>query len=66
MVAGANGAAAHFTVRSAKFLHPVRPGDAVVIRWEANAAGQTKFECRVLDGEQLVLAGTMEPEIAAR
>ena len=59
------GADARFVIRSAKFLHPVRPGDAVVIRWEAAATGGTKFECRLLAGERLALVGTVEPEDAA-
>ena len=33
-------------IRSAKFLQPVRPGDAVMIRWESDAKGHARFECR--------------------
>lgn len=53
-------------IRSAKFLQPVRPGEAVLIRWEAGSDGQAKFECRSLDPERLVLTGTVQLEAAAR
>ncbi len=53
-------------IRSAKFLHPVRPGDVVTIRWEAVSTGKTKFECRLRGDERLVLVGTAEAEVAAR
>lgn len=44
-------------IRAAKFLHPVRPGDRVLIRWSTAANGETKFEC--LLQEQPVLTGTL-------
>ena len=53
-------------IRSAKFLQPVRPGDAVVIRWEPDSNGQARFECRLLDPERLALTGTVQLEATAR
>ncbi len=47
------------TIRAVKFLHPVRPGDAMVIRWEPRPEGETAFECRLLDPERLALTGTV-------
>jgi 3-hydroxymyristoyl/3-hydroxydecanoyl-(acyl carrier protein) dehydratase len=45
-------------VESAKFHHPVRPGDtvAVVLRTEGDL---TRFECRLAGNEQLVLSGVL-------
>lgn len=37
-------------VRAAKFLHPVRPGDRIQIRWRRLDSGDTAFECRLADG----------------
>jgi hypothetical protein len=37
----------------------VRPGDAVVLRWEARGAGETKFECLLLDPERPALIGVV-------
>lgn len=64
----AMGAAAgdRSVIRSAKFLQPVRPGDAVVIRWEPDSNGQARFECRLLDPERLALTGTVQLEATAR
>jgi len=53
-------------IRSAKFLQPVRPGDALVIRWEPEANSQARFECRLLDPERLALIGTVQLEATAR
>jgi 3-hydroxymyristoyl/3-hydroxydecanoyl-(acyl carrier protein) dehydratase len=64
-VAGAGGIA-RSVIRSAKFLQPVRPGDAVVIRWESDTNGQAKFECRLLGSEQLALTGMVLLEATAR
>lgn len=50
-------------IRSAKFLHPVRPGERVEIRWTPLASGEIKFECS-LDG-RTVLAGSLKPIGAA-
>jgi len=63
---GTDGGMEQSVIRSAKFLQPVRPGDAVVIRWEPDSSGQARFECRLLDPERLVLTGTVQLEATAR
>ncbi len=47
-----------FAVRSAKFLHPVRPGDTVDIEFSMVPPGEVRFNCAV--GETRVLAGVMD------
>ena len=42
-------------IQSAKFLHPVRPGDRIVIECSRNAEGDVRFACRI--GARLVLTG---------
>lgn len=64
-VAGA-GSGERSVIRSAKFLEPVRPGDALVIRWRPDSNGQTRFECCLLDPERLALIGTVQLELTAR
>jgi 3-hydroxymyristoyl/3-hydroxydecanoyl-(acyl carrier protein) dehydratase len=44
-------------IRSAKFLHPVRPGDGMVIEWSASPNGEARFTCTV--GEIRVLTGSL-------
>lgn len=44
------------TVKSAKFFHPVRPGDTVEIEFSV-AAQEIRFQCAV--GASKVLAGAM-------
>jgi hypothetical protein len=44
----------------------VRPGEAVLIRWEPGSDGQARFECRLLDPERLALTGTVQLEAATR
>jgi 3-hydroxyacyl-[acyl-carrier-protein] dehydratase len=61
-----DGEAAPAVIRSAKFLQPVRPGDLLLIRWQAQPRGETKFECRLLDPERLALVGTVQPGAAPR
>jgi 3-hydroxyacyl-[acyl-carrier-protein] dehydratase len=58
-VAGADTGAA-WTIPSAKFLHPVRPGDLLLIRWEQRPGGDIKFECWLREPEQLALTGTVQ------
>ncbi len=64
-IAGARGGGP-IVIRSAKFLRPVRPGDRLLIRWQSDAPGETKFECRLLDPDRLALAGTVHREAASR
>lgn len=59
---GAEAATRAIVVRAAKFHSPVRPGDAVVIRWEGEAHSTIRFECRLIDGGTLVASGTLERE----
>lgn len=44
-----------WTVVAAKFLHPVRPGEELQLRFEATAAGDVRFECSL--GERAVVSG---------
>ena len=44
-----------FQIKSAKFLHPVRPGDRVLIEFSTPDGGKIKFNCTA-DGTE-VLAG---------
>ncbi len=47
IAAGFDSAPALCQVRSAKFLHPVRPGDRVQIRYSHDARGEIRFACAV-------------------
>ncbi len=49
---------ASFNVKSAKFFHPVRPGDTAEVEFSASAQGDVSFTCSV-NGLK-VLAGTMD------
>lgn len=53
-------------IRSAKFLRPVRPGQAVRISWRHNDKGGIAFECRLVEGDVLAAAGTVDSEPAQR
>jgi len=53
------GAGEEIVVRAAKFHHPVRPGETIVVRWEAEPAQIVKFECWLLDRNILVASGTL-------
>lgn len=46
-------------IRSARFLHPVRPGDRLAIVWEEKAAGEVGFICSTGRPERRVLVGTL-------
>jgi 3-hydroxyacyl-[acyl-carrier-protein] dehydratase len=51
------GAGAGWTISSAKFLHPVRPGDSLTLEYESPLAnGSVRFTIR--SGPQLVATGT--------
>ena len=45
--AGLDTGLAPFRIRSAKFLHPARPGDRVQIEFSRTARGEIKFTCAV-------------------
>lgn len=46
-------------IRSARFLHPVRPGDRLTIGWEEKTAGEIGFTCSTGSPERRVLVGTL-------
>ena len=54
-----------YAIRSVKFLQPVRPGDAMLIRWDTQADGETTFECRLVDPDRPALTGTVRWGAAA-
>jgi 3-hydroxymyristoyl/3-hydroxydecanoyl-(acyl carrier protein) dehydratase len=45
-------------IRSAKFFHPVRPGDSLSVNWTFSSPGTAKFECRLAN--TLAASGTVE------
>lgn len=53
------GVGEEIVVRAAKFHHPVRPGETIVVRWEAEPANLVKFECWLRDQNILVASGTL-------
>jgi 3-hydroxymyristoyl/3-hydroxydecanoyl-(acyl carrier protein) dehydratase len=53
--AGLEVSLAPFRIRSAKFLHPARPGDRMLIRYSRTPGGEIRFTCAV--GETPVLTG---------
>jgi 3-hydroxyacyl-[acyl-carrier-protein] dehydratase len=55
----AGGSAICNEIRSAKFLHPVRPGDHLVIVWEERADGEVSFTCSIKTAGRRVLTGTL-------
>jgi len=53
--AGLGASLVPFQITSAKFLHPVRPGDRVLIEYSRTARGEVRFTCAV--GGRPVLTG---------
>jgi 3-hydroxymyristoyl/3-hydroxydecanoyl-(acyl carrier protein) dehydratase len=47
-------------IRAAKFLHPIRFGENILLRWQATQGGAVKFECRRAGEETLAMSGTIE------
>ena len=45
--AGLDAGLAPFRIRSAKFLHPARPGDRMLIQFSRTPGGEIKFTCTV-------------------
>jgi 3-hydroxyacyl-[acyl-carrier-protein] dehydratase len=66
IIDAAGGIGGSSIIRAAKFLQPVRPGDAVLIGWEFDSGGEARFECRLLDPERLALVGTVRLEATPR
>jgi hypothetical protein len=52
-------------ILTAKFLHPVRPGDRIIIRWETTGS-TTRFECRLAEPNRLVLSGMLRMRCPSR
>jgi 3-hydroxyacyl-[acyl-carrier-protein] dehydratase len=53
-------------ILAAKFFHPVRPGDRIVMLWETTPGGTTRFECRLAEPDKLVLSGTLRMRCPSR
>jgi len=49
-------------VPAAKFLSPLRPGEALVIQIDEDGAGSTSFLCTV--GTRIVASGSLSYELA--
>lgn len=47
-------------IHAAKFFHPIRPGESLLVRWTEGAAGAASFECRLAAGGTLVASGTVQ------
>lgn len=46
------------SIRAAKFLHPVRPGDRLRIEW-TERGGETQFRCILIDGDVVAATGSL-------
>lgn len=46
-------------IRSAKFHHPVRPGDTLVIAWTGETGGEIRFSCAIDGSERPALSGAL-------
>lgn len=62
-VVSGDGGAVCCGIRSAKFLHPVRPGDRLVIVWEDGAGDEIGFTCSTGNPERRVLVGTLHMRV---
>jgi 3-hydroxyacyl-[acyl-carrier-protein] dehydratase len=54
-----DGAATRGEIRSAKFHQPVRPGDALVISWAVESAGELRFTCTIVGSDRPAVTGTL-------
>ena len=61
LTAGKAGAAAGWTIATAKFLQPVRPGDALTLEHEALTNGAIRFAIR--SAGRAVATGTLVPRL---
>ncbi len=57
-VVAAVGGAGGLAMDAVKFLHPVRPGDAMAIEWRDDGAGGVRFTC-LIDGGPKVMTGVL-------
>jgi 3-hydroxymyristoyl/3-hydroxydecanoyl-(acyl carrier protein) dehydratase len=67
-IAAASGQeTAAVTVKSAKFLHPVRPGDSVEIEYTISARHEIRFQCAVAGVKVMtvVMAGALNAATGA-
>ena len=56
-----------WTLSSAKFLHPVRPGETLTFEHETLANGSIRFAIRSADADStLVASGTLIPRLATQ
>lgn len=56
-----------WTLTSAKFLHPVRPGETLTLEHETLGNGSIRFSIRSATGEgTLVASGTLLPKLPTR
>lgn len=46
------------TIESAKFLRPVRPGDALRVEWEKKGIG-TRFSCALAASGEIAVSGVL-------
>jgi 3-hydroxyacyl-[acyl-carrier-protein] dehydratase len=46
-------------IHAVKFMHAVRPGDRLTLRWQTQADGQVRFSCSTDDGRCRVLTGSL-------
>lgn len=51
---------AEVVIRTAKFLHPIHPGEHVDLRWQKLPGGAIKFECRLAGHSKPAMIGTIE------
>lgn len=58
-VLSADGRSICCYIVSAKFLHPVRPGERLTILWEERSAGAISFTCSTGTPERRVLVGML-------
>jgi len=49
-------------IKSAKFFHPVTPGQSVLVDWQSSSPGMVKFEIHLAEGNDLVASGVFETE----
>jgi 3-hydroxyacyl-[acyl-carrier-protein] dehydratase len=58
-VVSADGEMHCCAIQAARFLHPARPGDRLVIVWEEKPDGEVSFTCSTGTPERRVLVGTL-------
>jgi 3-hydroxyacyl-[acyl-carrier-protein] dehydratase len=57
-IAGESADAKAYTIRAAKFLRPVRPGDRMRIEWD-DLRGEAHFRCILIGGGEIALTGML-------